>query len=679
MYMNKKLLLIILSVVLTMGIKAQRTAQEVFPDLGMGINIGNTFDAPDGEGTWNKNLLQEYYFDDIKAAGFKTVRLPVTWYKHTGASSPYTINEVWMKRIEQVVDWGLARGLNIILNAHHEEPIKAKPLDATVKASFDSTWAQISRRFQSKSDKLFFEILIEPHDDTKPVTQSIIYDLNKRILAIIRKTNPTRIVVFSGIEYCAFGDLTATVSPDLNDPYLMGYYHSYDPWNFAGLATGTYGSATDLSDTHNKFAAVEAWSKAHNNTPVLLDEFGAVISCDYNSRMLYLATIAEETLNHNVSGAYWDEGGTFQLYDRVARTWSEGKDVLIYTTKESPTKFVAKLAPLDTVVKLSWVNRTTLNDSICVARRKGNGQFVVIAKLSPLANAYNDSITQGGYNYYYRVETSLNKTTILQSYPQMVQRISTVRTPYLGTAVSLPGVIEAENYDLGGEGLAFHDFESANLGKGMRLDEGVDIEKRTDGGFNLGYVEIGEWVEYSVSVTDSNTYKIEAEVACMEAGGIFNFSFKKSNGTPTTVTSGDVTTIATSSWETTKKVYTIVTLKPGNYIMRFNVKAKPAFNVNRFNITKFFTSLPPEEKGGAILDAKFQVSPNPAHSEIKISGLDERFNASTKILIYNALGALQFEYNRSLGEESVNLDISSLKPGVYIVKIGNSDEKIVVQ
>lgn len=89
-----------------------------------GINIGDSLDAPDGETAWGNPLIKEKYFDDFKAAGFNAVRLPVTWTVHTGHQPPYTIDETFISRVEQIVDWSLKRDIWLCLNAHHEGWVK---------------------------------------------------------------------------------------------------------------------------------------------------------------------------------------------------------------------------------------------------------------------------------------------------------------------------------------------------------------------------------------------------------------------------------------------------------------------------------------------------------------------------------------------------------------------------
>jgi len=90
--------------------------------LGRGVNLGNALEAPT-EGEWGV-VLQEEYFDLIKQAGFNSIRLPVRWSAHALAERPYTIDPVFMKRVDWAVANALSRGLPIIVNIHHYFPLE---------------------------------------------------------------------------------------------------------------------------------------------------------------------------------------------------------------------------------------------------------------------------------------------------------------------------------------------------------------------------------------------------------------------------------------------------------------------------------------------------------------------------------------------------------------------------
>ena len=95
------------------------------------------------------------------------------------------------------------------------------------------------------------------------------------------------------------------------------------------------------------------------------------------------------------------------------------------------------------------------------------------------------------------------------------------QAPYNGVASVLPGAVEMENYDEGGEGMAYHDSDDANEGKSYRKSEGVDLEEFEKGQFALGWTKQGEWVEYTLEVKYDDEYTWTAYAASGSDGSSF--------------------------------------------------------------------------------------------------------------------------------------------------------------
>src|SRR6476660_3500288 len=98
---------------------------------------------------------------------------------------------------------------------------------------------------------------------------------------------------------------------------------------------------------------------------------------------------------------------------------------------------------------------------------------------------------------------------------------ATSATPFGGTAVVLPGTIEAENFDDGGPSVAYYDTTAGNRGGAYRQTD-VDIEATSDagGGYDIGWTKAGEWLQYTTSVSASGTYSLELRVASPSSGGV---------------------------------------------------------------------------------------------------------------------------------------------------------------
>ena len=154
------------------------------------------------------------------------------------------------------------------------------------------------------------------------------------------------------------------------------------------------------------------------------------------------------------------------------------------------------------------------------------------------------------------------------------------QAPYRMTPAAVPGTIEAEDYDLGGEEIAYSDANPSNSGRAYRLAEGVDLETTTDdgGGVNVGWTAPGEWIEYTVDVIAGN-YDIDVRVASAAAGGTIHFEFDGVDKT------GPIAFDGTGGWQNWATVRAEdVVLGPGVQTMRLAIDTG-AFNVNKITIS----------------------------------------------------------------------------------------------
>jgi hypothetical protein len=149
-------------------------------------------------------------------------------------------------------------------------------------------------------------------------------------------------------------------------------------------------------------------------------------------------------------------------------------------------------------------------------------------------------------------------------------------TPYNGV-IQIPGRVEVENFDNGGEGIAYHDTSPANEGRVYRPNEGVDIVTLTTemgvGGYGVGWTKPGEWLGYTVNVTQAGAYTVVARVASAGNGGTFHIEFNGINKT------GSISIPNTGSWTTwTKVTVSNVQLSAGQQWMRIVMDTNGASN-----------------------------------------------------------------------------------------------------
>ncbi len=155
-----------------------------------------------------------------------------------------------------------------------------------------------------------------------------------------------------------------------------------------------------------------------------------------------------------------------------------------------------------------------------------------------------------------------------------------VPTPYSGTAIALPGTVEAEHYDNGGQNLAYVDSDAANNGGAFRQGS-VDLEAATEGAYDVGWIAPGEWLAYSVNVTAGGRYLLEARVASAGQGGTFHVEFGGTNVTQA------LTIPDTGGWQQWTTVSTMVTLQAGPQVARvvFDTAGVAVGNLNWFRVS----------------------------------------------------------------------------------------------
>ena len=155
--------------------------------------------------------------------------------------------------------------------------------------------------------------------------------------------------------------------------------------------------------------------------------------------------------------------------------------------------------------------------------------------------------------------------------------------PYGGTPWAISGQIEAEDYDTGGEGVAYHDADSGNIGGEYRSDD-VDLAacEDTGGGYLVGWINYGgsgEWLEYTVDVASTDTYTLEARVAGWENGKYFHIEFDGVDKT------GQINVPNTGDYQNfTTVTVNNVSLSAGQQIMRIFMDTD-LFNLNWVKFT----------------------------------------------------------------------------------------------
>jgi hypothetical protein len=180
-------------------------------------------------------------------------------------------------------------------------------------------------------------------------------------------------------------------------------------------------------------------------------------------------------------------------------------------------------------------------------------------------------------------------------------------TPFGGTTPILPSAtIQFEDFDNGGAGIAYVDTSAGNTGGVYRTTD-VDVQATTDagGGYNIGWVSAGEWLNYTVNVATAGTYDLDVRVASTAAGGTFHIEVDGVDKT------GRLTVPNTRGWQTWATIRKSgITLNAGPQVWRVVMDTNSTTtSVGNFNYFKISPSVPSTPYGGtaAVLPGTIQA------------------------------------------------------------------------
>ncbi len=170
------------------------------PNLGKCINLANTLEPPN-EGDWGP-AFRDQDAGILRSAGFATVRVPMNFLGHALAKPPYTLDRRFMTRARHVIDALRTSGLNVIVDQHNNENLSAAPDSNRDRSA--AIWRQVATALRDEPANVWFELLNEPHGN---LTNANLLATLMPSLAVIRETNPTRIVVIGGDHWSGVDSL----------------------------------------------------------------------------------------------------------------------------------------------------------------------------------------------------------------------------------------------------------------------------------------------------------------------------------------------------------------------------------------------------------------------------------------------------------------------------------------
>jgi len=307
-------------------------------EMGVGWNLGNSLDVPSTDKTdWGNPLTTKPMIDAVKAKGFKTLRIPITWGPNQSANPPYTIDSDYLDDVKNIVDYGFQNKMHVIINVHHDNdwalPIASEAEIA--KSRLASLWDQVADKFKVYNDSLIFETLNEPRIEGSPEEwtggtsqgRAIINEFHEVAVNAIRASGGNNTKRHIMIPTWAASTVPAAMN-DLvipnNDQKIIISLHSYFPWPFAGEATATWGSNQDKIQLENELDKIRQKWIIQENRPVILGEWGTIDSNPLDSRIEYAAYYAQQAAQRDLLTIAWDDGGMFKMFNRNTLTWDFG-------------------------------------------------------------------------------------------------------------------------------------------------------------------------------------------------------------------------------------------------------------------------------------------------------------------------------------------------------------------
>ncbi|KAH3982706.1 hypothetical protein HBH98_020660 [Parastagonospora nodorum] len=306
------------------------SAGSFLSNINPGWNLGNTLDAVETEGSWNNPPVVGATFDDAKKAGYKGIRLPVTWAYHFTSQSPdYTVDAKWLQRVEDVVDMILSRGFYAIVNVHHDSWTWADLTQANtnvtlVEEKMYKLWYQIGTKLACKSSALAFEPINEIPGTTAEHGATV-NRLNNIFLQAINDAggfNSQRVVTLVGAGEDGLKTTQWFKRPDAKFKNPWGIqWHYYSPYDYIFNAWGktTWGSDADKAALDADFAMVRG---NFTDIPLIIGEWAASpVATETAARWRYFDFLVRTAAKYNASTILWDNGNDF--LDRAAHTWRD--------------------------------------------------------------------------------------------------------------------------------------------------------------------------------------------------------------------------------------------------------------------------------------------------------------------------------------------------------------------
>lgn len=327
------------------GTALKSGAAAIAADIRAGWCLGNSLDCYDADKTvndfetyWGNPKTTKEMIETVQAKGFNAVRIPVSWTNHI--SEDGTIDEEWMARVHEVVDYSMDCGMYTIVNVHHDDYTWINPTyadEAAVTEKFVKLWEQIAAEFKDYDTHLLFEGLNEPRvigSDNEwmggtPEERDVINHLLQKFVDTVRASggrNGERTLIVTthaaSITREAVQDLIVPA-----DDNIIVSIHNYAPWKFASLEYPDDKTFDDAgkAELDEQFDFLKT-TFIDKGIPVIIGEFGAESKDNNGDRAAWASYYVSAAKQRGIPCFVWDNGpeDSYGLLNRKTCTWFEG-------------------------------------------------------------------------------------------------------------------------------------------------------------------------------------------------------------------------------------------------------------------------------------------------------------------------------------------------------------------
>ncbi len=347
---------------------------KIAEDMGAGWNLGNQLEAnangTPNETAWSNPVVTQELISAVADAGFKTIRVPVSYLDKIDDANGYAVDSAWLDRVEEVVQYCYSEDLYVIINVHGDGYNTVNggwflcngDDQEYICEKYEALWKQIAERFKDYDEKLIFESMNEEFDNTygdpNPDYYANINKYNQIFVDTVRASganNTHRYILMPGwntnIDYTV-GDYGFVMPTDENctagENRMMLSVHYYDPWDYCGeenIKTYLWGTKGQASiDAGVSSTGMGKWGQedyldgqfqklydnyVSKNIPVIIGEYGCIDKSTANAsfageiqsnRVYYNGYVAGKAASMGIVPVYWDNGVNstygFGVFDR---------------------------------------------------------------------------------------------------------------------------------------------------------------------------------------------------------------------------------------------------------------------------------------------------------------------------------------------------------------------------